>query len=83
MAPMYILARDIDDRKTTAAMRLRLIRTYDIVQSRYSDRVRSRECVFHDEEGSYVHLNIPGNNVSAANSFIEGLSYRNSTTYNY
>nr|GLL33280.1 putative transposase [Ipomoea trifida] len=39
MAPMYILARDIDDRKTTAAMRLRLIRTYDIVQSRYSDRV--------------------------------------------
>nr|GME07141.1 putative transposase [Ipomoea batatas] len=38
MAPMYILARDIDDRKTTAAMRLRLIRTYDIVQSRYSDR---------------------------------------------
>nr|GMD10906.1 replication protein A 70 kDa DNA-binding subunit B-like [Ipomoea batatas] len=72
---MYILARDIDDRKTTAAMRLRLIRTYDIVQSRYSDRVRSRECVFHDEEGSYVHLNIPGNNVSAANSFIEGHVY--------
>nr|GMD68866.1 putative transposase [Ipomoea batatas] len=75
MDPMYILARDIDDRKTTAAMRLRLIRTYDIVQSRYSDRVRSRECVFHDEEGSYVHLNIPGNNVSAANSFIEGHVY--------
>nr|GMC74059.1 replication factor A protein 1-like [Ipomoea batatas] len=75
MAPMYILARDIDDRKTTAAMRLRLIRTYDIVQSRYSDKVRSRECVFHDEEGSYVHLNIPGNNVSAANSFIEGHVY--------
>nr|GLL25421.1 uncharacterized protein LOC109189731 [Ipomoea trifida] len=50
MAPMYILARDIDDRKTTAAMRLRLIRTYDIVQRRYSDKVRSRECVFHDEE---------------------------------
>nr|GLL17167.1 uncharacterized protein LOC109191207 [Ipomoea trifida] len=75
MAPMYILARDIDDRKTTAAMRLRLIRTYDIVQSRYSDKVRSRECVFHDEEGSYVHLNIPGNNVSATNSFIEGHVY--------
>nr|GLL35569.1 uncharacterized protein LOC109168430 [Ipomoea trifida] len=75
MAPMYILARDIDDRKTTAAMRLRLIRTYDIVQSRYSDKVRSRECVFHYEEGSYVHLNIPGNNVSATNSFIEGHVY--------
>nr|GMD23934.1 replication factor A protein 1-like [Ipomoea batatas] len=71
MAPMYILARDIDNRNTTAAMRLRLIRTYDIVQSRYSDKVRSRECVFHDEEGSYVHLNIPGNNVSVTNSFIE------------
>nr|GMD86971.1 replication protein A 70 kDa DNA-binding subunit A-like [Ipomoea batatas] len=75
MAPMYIFVRDIDDRKTTAAMRLRLIRTYDIVQSRYSDKVRSRECVFHDEEGSYVHLNIPGNNVAATNSFIEGHVY--------
>nr|GLL35836.1 uncharacterized protein LOC109160437 [Ipomoea trifida] len=75
MDPMYILARDIDNRNTTAAMRLRLIRTYDIVQSRYSDKVRSRECVFHDEEGSYVHLNIPGNNVSVTNSFIEGHVY--------
>nr|GMD39403.1 replication factor A protein 1-like [Ipomoea batatas] len=75
MAPMYILARDINNRNTTAAMRLRLIRTYDIVQSRYSDKVRSRECVFHDEEGSYVHLNIPGNNVSVTNSFIEGHVY--------
>nr|GME11438.1 replication protein A 70 kDa DNA-binding subunit B-like [Ipomoea batatas] len=65
----------IDNRNTTAAMRLRLIRTYDIVQSRYSDKVRSRECVFHDEEGSYVHLNIPGNNVSVTNSFIEGHVY--------
>nr|GMD12747.1 replication protein A 70 kDa DNA-binding subunit D-like [Ipomoea batatas] len=75
MAPMYILARDIDNRNTTAAMRLRLVRTYDIVQSRYIDKVRSRECVFHDEEGSYVHLNIPGNNVSVTNSFIEGHVY--------
>nr|GMD16191.1 replication protein A 70 kDa DNA-binding subunit B-like [Ipomoea batatas] len=49
MAPMYILARDIDNRNTTAAMRLRL--------------------------GSYVHLNIPGNNVSVTNSFIEGHVY--------
>nr|GMD22467.1 putative transposase [Ipomoea batatas] len=56
MAPMYILARDIDNRNTTAAMRLRLIRTYDIVQSRYSDKVRSRECVFHDEEVTVLVL---------------------------
>nr|GMD34488.1 replication factor A protein 1-like [Ipomoea batatas] len=75
MAPMYILARDIHNRNTTAAMRLRLVRTYDIVQSRYRDKVRSRECIFHDEEGSYVHLNIPGNNVSVTNSFIEGHVY--------
>nr|GMC51143.1 replication factor A protein 1-like [Ipomoea batatas] len=71
MAPMYILARDIQTRNTTTAMRLRLVRTYDIVQSRYSDKVRSRECVFHDEEGSYVHFHIPGNNVSVSNSFME------------
>nr|GMC86692.1 replication factor A protein 1-like [Ipomoea batatas] len=50
---MYILARDIQTRNTTVAMRLRLVRTYDILQSRYSDKFKSRECVFHDEE--YYH----------------------------
>nr|GME15184.1 replication factor A protein 1-like [Ipomoea batatas] len=72
MAPMYILARDIQTRNTTAAMRLRLVRTYDILQRRYSDKVKSRECVFHDEEGSYVHFHIPGKNVSVSNEFMEG-----------
>nr|GME15780.1 replication protein A 70 kDa DNA-binding subunit D-like [Ipomoea batatas] len=75
MAPMYILARDIQTRNTTAAMRLRLVRTYDILQRRYSDKVKSRECVFHDEEGSYVHFHIPGNNVSVSNEFMEGHVY--------
>nr|GMD95059.1 replication protein A 70 kDa DNA-binding subunit D-like [Ipomoea batatas] len=53
MAPMYILVRDIKTRNTTAAMRLRLVRTYDILQIRYSEKIKSRECVFHDEE--YYH----------------------------
>nr|GMD95060.1 replication protein A 70 kDa DNA-binding subunit D-like [Ipomoea batatas]GME19470.1 replication protein A 70 kDa DNA-binding subunit D-like [Ipomoea batatas] len=69
---MYILARDVQTRNTTATMRLR---TYDILQSRYSDKVKSRKCVFHDEEGSYVHFHILGNNVSVSNDFIEGHVY--------
>nr|GMD98120.1 replication protein A 70 kDa DNA-binding subunit D-like [Ipomoea batatas] len=75
MAPMYILARDIKTRNTTAAMRLCLVRTYDILQIRYSEKIKSRECVFHDEEGSYVHFHILGNNVSVSNEFIEGHVY--------
>nr|GMD95364.1 putative transposase [Ipomoea batatas] len=75
MAPMYILARDIKTRNTTAAMRLCLVRTYDILQIRYSEKIKSRECVFHDEEGSYVHFHISGNNVSVSNEFIEGHVY--------
>nr|GMD68252.1 replication protein A 70 kDa DNA-binding subunit D-like [Ipomoea batatas] len=72
---MYILARDIKTRNTSTAMRLRLVRTYDILQSRYSEKIKSREYVFHDEEGSYAHFHIPGNNVSVTNEFIKGHVY--------
>ncbi|XP_019166959.1 PREDICTED: uncharacterized protein LOC109162730 [Ipomoea nil] len=55
MAPMYILARDITPMKTEATIKLRLVRTYDIYQSRDSDVIKCRECVFHDEQGMQQH----------------------------
>nr|GME08226.1 replication protein A 70 kDa DNA-binding subunit D-like [Ipomoea batatas] len=75
MAPMYIVVREIKKNKTTTAMKLRTVRTYDVLQSRFSEEIKSRECVLHDQEGSYVHLHIPGKNVSIQNKFIEGNVY--------
>nr|GMD47523.1 replication factor A protein 1-like [Ipomoea batatas] len=75
MAPMYIVVREIKRNKTTAAIKLRAVRTYDVPQSRFNQDIKSRECVLHDEEGAYVHLHIPGKNVSIQNKFIEGNVY--------
>nr|GLL42077.1 uncharacterized protein LOC109162457 [Ipomoea trifida] len=50
MAPMYIVVREIKKNKTTAAIKLRAVRTYDVPQSRFSQDIKSRECVLHDEE---------------------------------
>nr|GLL45055.1 uncharacterized protein LOC109160437 [Ipomoea trifida] len=50
MAPMYIVVREIKKNKTSAALKLRAVRTYDVLQSRGSEEITSRECVFHDHE---------------------------------
>nr|GME20413.1 replication factor A protein 1-like [Ipomoea batatas] len=50
MAPMYIVVREIKKNKTTAAMKLRAVRTCDVPQSRFNQDIKSRECVLHDEE---------------------------------
>nr|GMC49133.1 replication factor A protein 1-like [Ipomoea batatas] len=57
MAPMYIVVREIKKNKTSAAMKLRVVRTYDVLQSRGSEEIKSRECVFHDHE-SFTSLKI-------------------------
>nr|GMC46656.1 replication protein A 70 kDa DNA-binding subunit A-like [Ipomoea batatas]GME09573.1 replication protein A 70 kDa DNA-binding subunit A-like [Ipomoea batatas] len=56
MAPMYIVVREIKKNKTSAAMKLRAVRTYDVLQSRGNEEIKSRECVFHDHEILKVHL---------------------------
>nr|GMC64484.1 replication protein A 70 kDa DNA-binding subunit D-like [Ipomoea batatas] len=56
-------------------MKLRAVCTYDVLQNKFSEEIKSRECVLHDQEGSYVHLHIPGKNVSIQNKFIEGNVY--------
>nr|GMD66284.1 replication protein A 70 kDa DNA-binding subunit D-like [Ipomoea batatas] len=75
MAPMYVLVEELDKDHTSVAIRLRAVRTYNVRHSRGRDQIKSRECVFHDEAGSYVHLHIPGKSVSPKNDFVEGNVY--------
>ncbi|XP_019164281.1 PREDICTED: uncharacterized protein LOC109160437 [Ipomoea nil] len=75
MAPMYILARDNTPMKTEVAMKLRLVRTYDIYQSRDSDVIKCRECMFHNEQGEYVHFHIPKDHLCSPNTFVDGKVY--------
>nr|GMC60468.1 replication protein A 70 kDa DNA-binding subunit D-like [Ipomoea batatas] len=75
MAPMYVLVEELDKDHTSVAIRLRAVRTYNVWHSRGRDQIKSRECVFHDEAGSYIHLHIPGKSVSPKNDFVEGNVY--------
>nr|GMD57244.1 replication protein A 70 kDa DNA-binding subunit D-like [Ipomoea batatas] len=75
MAPMYVLVEELDKDHTSVAIRLRAVRTYNVWHSRGRDQIKSRECVFQDEAGSYIHLHIPGKSVSPKNDFVEGNVY--------
>nr|GMD81224.1 replication protein A 70 kDa DNA-binding subunit B-like [Ipomoea batatas] len=72
---MYVLVEELDKDRTSVAIRLRAVRTYNVWHSRGRDQIKSRECVFHDEVGSYIHLHIPGKSVSPKNDFVEGNVY--------
>ncbi|XP_031116577.1 uncharacterized protein LOC116020232 [Ipomoea triloba] len=58
MAPMHIVVREIKKNKTSAAMKLRVVRTYDVLQSRGNEEIKSRECVFHDHENKFIEGNV-------------------------
>nr|GMD36665.1 replication protein A 70 kDa DNA-binding subunit D-like [Ipomoea batatas] len=40
-------------------MRVRLVRTYEVRQKHNINEIKSKECVFHDEEGTYFNAIIP------------------------
>nr|GMD87147.1 replication protein A 70 kDa DNA-binding subunit D-like [Ipomoea batatas] len=57
MAPMYVLVEELQKHHTSVAIRLRAVRTYNVLHSRGRDQIKSRECVFHDEatcHGEYM-----------------------------
>nr|GMD83773.1 replication protein A 70 kDa DNA-binding subunit A-like [Ipomoea batatas] len=60
---MYVLVEELQKHHTSVAIRLRAVRTYNVLHSRGRDQIKSRECVFHDEAGSYIHMHIPGKNM--------------------
>nr|GMC80530.1 replication protein A 70 kDa DNA-binding subunit D-like [Ipomoea batatas] len=56
---MYVFARDISPMNTKSALRLRVIRAYDIPEKRSSSILKSKEIAFHDQEGTFLHAHIP------------------------
>nr|BAF64710.1 putative transposase [Ipomoea tricolor] len=59
MAPLYILGRDISPMNTTSAIKVRLIRSYEVPERRGAASIKCQECIFHDKEGTVLHVNIP------------------------
>nr|GMD83771.1 replication protein A 70 kDa DNA-binding subunit D-like [Ipomoea batatas] len=45
---MYVLVEELQKHHTSVAIRLRAVRTYNVLHSRGRDQIKSRECVFHD-----------------------------------
>nr|GMC82681.1 replication protein A 70 kDa DNA-binding subunit B-like [Ipomoea batatas] len=70
-----VQVEELDKENTSVAIRLRAVRTYNVWHNKGRDQIKSRECVFHDEAGSYIHLHIPGKSVSPKNDFVEGNVY--------
>ncbi|XP_019164355.1 PREDICTED: uncharacterized protein LOC109160523 [Ipomoea nil] len=56
MAPLYIQGKDLGISTYKKAIRLRLVRTYNVPEGRNSEAIKSQECFM---TGTYVHGNIP------------------------
>nr|GMD47424.1 replication protein A 70 kDa DNA-binding subunit B-like [Ipomoea batatas] len=67
MVPLYILGRDIAPRNTTSAIKLRLVRYYDVPERRGTKDIKYTECVLHDKEGLVLHSTV-------ANDLVEKFS---------
>nr|GMD40932.1 putative transposase [Ipomoea batatas] len=67
MVPLYILGRDIAPRNTTSAIKLRLVRYYDVPERRGTKDIKYTECVLHDKEGTVLHSTV-------ANDLVEKFS---------
>nr|GMD25292.1 putative transposase [Ipomoea batatas] len=43
----------------TSAIKLRLVRTYEVPERRGATTMKGKNCVFHDQEGTVLHCTIP------------------------
>ncbi|XP_019153467.1 PREDICTED: uncharacterized protein LOC109149929 [Ipomoea nil] len=61
---------------TRQALRLRVVRAYQIPERSDPSKIRSKEIIFHDDEGSFLHAHVPKEYVEKYLScFIEGSVY--------
>ncbi|XP_019168546.1 PREDICTED: uncharacterized protein LOC109164474 [Ipomoea nil] len=61
---------------TRQALRLRVVRVYQIPERSDPSKIRSKEIVFHDEEGSFLHAHVPKEYVDKyLSNFFEGSVY--------
>nr|GMD87367.1 replication protein A 70 kDa DNA-binding subunit B-like [Ipomoea batatas] len=76
MPPLFITANELSPMRLKCAIKLRCVRTYLIPDRVATNSIKSRECLFHDQEGSFVHGHIPGNCLKKFdNTFKEGRVY--------
>nr|GMD88866.1 replication protein A 70 kDa DNA-binding subunit B-like [Ipomoea batatas] len=76
MPPLFITANELSPMRLKCAIKLRCVRTYLIPDRDATNSIKSRECLFHDKEGSFVHGHIPGNCLKKFdNTFKEGRVY--------
>lgn len=54
MAPQFTLVSGIGPLNTKNALRLHLVRTYEIPYGHASNSNKSKECIFHDEEVYHI-----------------------------
>ncbi|XP_031130626.1 replication protein A 70 kDa DNA-binding subunit B-like [Ipomoea triloba] len=55
MPSQYVLASQVSPIHTRRAIRVRLVRSYEVPALRGQAISKSKECLFHDEEGTYIH----------------------------
>ncbi|XP_019182558.1 PREDICTED: replication protein A 70 kDa DNA-binding subunit C-like [Ipomoea nil] len=71
MPGQFILCSEIHPQQTSKAMRLRLVHTYLVFEGTDEKVIRSRECVFHDSAGSFIHVQIPKDQVQKYSSYFQ------------
>ncbi|XP_031120840.1 uncharacterized protein LOC116024076 [Ipomoea triloba] len=76
MSGQFIVAAQLHPQQTTKAIRLRCARSYFVMESNQEKSITSQECIFHDQEGQFIHVHIPKGIVSKyKNMFKEGQVY--------
>ncbi|XP_019200248.1 PREDICTED: uncharacterized protein LOC109193875, partial [Ipomoea nil] len=72
----FIVGANLHPQLTTKAIRLRCVRNYVVTERKGENNIRSQECVFHDQEGVFIHVHIPKDIVCKyKNEFKEGNVY--------
>ncbi|XP_019177878.1 PREDICTED: replication protein A 70 kDa DNA-binding subunit-like [Ipomoea nil] len=63
MPSLFIYVKDIHPQHKLRGIRVRCVRIYDVPEKRGGVNIKSMECLFHDDQGHYIHANIQAKDV--------------------
>nr|GMC60935.1 replication factor A protein 1-like [Ipomoea batatas] len=75
MPSQYVLASQVSPIHTRRAIRVRLVRSYEVPELRGRAISKSKECLFHDEEVSLIHMFYDCSFLCLLLVFVEGKVY--------
>ncbi|XP_019163587.1 PREDICTED: uncharacterized protein LOC109159930 [Ipomoea nil] len=76
MSGQFIVGGQLHPQQTSKAIRLRCVRSYVVTENKGEKLIRSQECIFHDQEGLFIHVHIPKDVMAKyKNIFKEGKVY--------